>query len=245
MILQCIVIDDEPMARSGLEEYIQDVDFLQLKASFGNPLKAIDCIRQQAVDLLFLDIQMPRMTGLEFLKILSPAPMVVITTAYPQYAVEGFERDAIDYLLKPFSFDRFLKAALKARYLKEKATTVAPELPQAAEPDYFFIKSNNRLIRLPLNDILFAEALQNYTAIYTGTQKYLTYLTLQSLDAFLPPGRFIKTHKSFIVAIDKIDSIEGNTIYLGHHTVPISRSEKDTVMQLLLQNRLLKRPGRS
>ncbi len=240
MILQCVIIDDEPIARKGLKEYIQDVDFLQLSAEFDNPLKAIDTISRQQADLLFLDIQMPRLNGIDFLKVLSPAPMVIFTTAYPQYAVEGFELNAVDYLLKPFSFERFLKAAMKARQARETGQTPVIT-PPVANPDYFFIKSDSKLVRIAFADILFVEALQNYTAIHTSGKKFITYLTFQSIEAYLPAGRFIRTHKSFIVAADKIESIEGNTICIGQHHIPVSRSEKETVLQQVLQNRLLKR----
>lgn len=248
MILRCVIIDDEPMARKGLKEYIQDLEFLELAGEFDNPLKAIDCILQQQADLIFLDIQMPKMTGVEFLKTLSYTPMTIFTTAYPQYAVEGFELNAVDYLVKPFSFDRFCKAVMKAKKMKE--TSLSPE-PQASPAqgwaaaagpsDYFFIKSDNKLVKVCFDDILFVEALQNYIAVHTTAKKYITYLTFHGIEAYLPPTRFIRTHKSFIVAADKIESIEGNDIRIGIHHVPISRTERDAVFRQLLQNRLPKR----
>ncbi|WP_315822976.1 LytTR family DNA-binding domain-containing protein [Paraflavitalea speifideaquila] len=240
MTLQCIIIDDEPLARTGLKEYIQDVEFLQLAGEFDTPMKAIDLLMQQKIDLIFLDIQMPRMTGLEFLKTLTKPPLVIFTTAYPQYAVEGFELNAIDYLLKPFSFERFLKAAIRAKSLCEPATTVIAT-GAGTEPDYFFIKSDNKLIKVKYEEILFIEALQNYVAVHTTDKKYITYLTFRSIEEYLPAGRFVRTHKSFIVAAAKVESIEGNDIRIGQHHIPISRTERETVLQQLLQNRLLKR----
>ena len=240
MILSCIIIDDEPLARKGLKEYIQDVDFLQLAGEFDNPMKAIDLLMQQKIDLVFLDIQMPRMTGLEFLKTLQQPPLVIFTTAYPQYAVEGFELNAIDYLLKPFPFERFLKAVMKARSLRETGGMPAAT-GTAAEPDYFFIKSDNKLIKIRYDEILFVEALQNYVAVHTTDKKYITYLTFKSIEEYLPAGHFVRTHKSFIVAAAKVESIEGNDIKIGQHHIPISRTERETVLQQLLQNRLLKR----
>lgn len=240
MTLQCIIIDDEPLARTGLKEYIQDAGFLQLAGTFDNPMKAIDLLMQQKVDLIFLDIQMPRMTGLEFLKTLTQPPMVIFTTAYPQYAVDGFEMNAIDYLLKPFSFERFMKAAIKAKALREPAAhSIAPGA--GAEPDYFFIKSDNKLIKIRYDEILFVEALQNYVAVHTTEKKYITYLTFRSIEEYLPAGRFVRTHKSFIVAAGKVESIEGNDIHIGQHHIPISRTEREAVLRQLLQNRLLKR----
>lgn len=239
MILQCIIIDDEPLARTGLREYMQDVEFLQLAGEFDNPMKAIDTLMQQKIDLIFLDIQMPRMTGLEFLKSLAQPPLVIFTTAYPQYAVEGFELNAIDYLLKPFSFERFWKAVIKAKSLRESSGQ--PTAAAGAEPDYFFIKSDNKLIKIRYDEILFVEALQNYVAVHTTEKKYITYLTFRSIGEYLPAGRFVRTHKSFIVAAARVESIEGNDIRIGQHHVPISRTEREAVLQQLLRNRLLKR----
>jgi DNA-binding LytR/AlgR family response regulator len=240
MTIRCVIIDDEPIARKGLQEYIQDVDFLQLAGEFDNPLKATDTLMREKIDLLFLDIQMPKMTGMEFLKTLAHPPMVIFTTAYPQYAIEGFELNAIDYLLKPFSFERFWKSVLKARSMKESqvqpAATGAP-----AEPDYFFIKSDNKLVKILYDEILYVEALQNYVAVHTLNKKYITYLTFRSIEEHLPSGRFIRTHKSFIVAANKVESIEGNDITIGAHHIPISRTEREHVLQQLLQNKLLKR----
>lgn len=233
-----MIIDDEPIARKGLKEYIQDASFLQLAGEFDNPLKAADMLVRENIDLLFLDIQMPRMTCMEFLKTLAHPPMVIFTTAYPQYAVEGFEWNAIDYLLKPFSFERFWKAVSKARRMQEAITQ--PALAAEA-PDYFFIKTDNKLVKVLYDDILFVEALQNYVAVYTTGKKYITYLTFHSIESHLPAARFIRTHKSYIVAASKVECIEGNDITIGTHHVPISRTERETVLQQLIQNRLLRR----
>lgn len=236
-MLKCLIIDDEPLARKGLKEYLDDVDFVQLLGEFDNPVKAMDMMMKEKVDLIFLDIQMPKMTGLEFLKSLPHPPLVIFTTAYPQYAVEGFELSAVDYLLKPFSFDRFWKAVLKARARKEnpQATSVP------AEEDFFYIKSDNKLVKINYADVQFVEALQNYVAIHTDQKKYITYLTFHSIEEYLPSNRFVKTHKSYIVAMHKVESIEGNEILIGKHRIPISRTEKEAVLEKLVQNRLLKR----
>jgi len=238
-MLNCIIIDDEPLARKGLKEYIQDVDFLHLSAEFDNPLKAMDVLLQGKVDLVFLDIQMPKMTGMEFLKTIVHPPLVIFTTAYPQYAVDGFEMNAVDYLLKPFSFDRFWKAVLKARAQME-SNAKSPGGAQA-EPDFFYIKSDNKLVKIDYDSVLFVEALQNYVAIYTTDKKFITYLTFHSVEEHLPASRFVRTHKSYIVAMNKVESIEGNEIKIGQHHIPISRTEKESVLEKLLQNKLLKR----
>ncbi|MGZ8557339.1 MAG: LytR/AlgR family response regulator transcription factor [Chitinophagaceae bacterium] len=240
MMLNCIIIDDEPLARKGLKEYINDIDFLNLAGEFDNPLKAMELISRAEVHLLFLDIQMPKITGIDFFKTLPNAPPVIFTTAYPQYALEGFELNALDYLVKPISFDRFFKAVLKAKEyyeVREKNTADAA----TSSHGYFFIKAENKLVKIFLDDILFAEALQNYVVIHTKDKKYLTYLTFKSVEEYLPADRFIKTHKSFIISAGKTESIEGNNIRIGSHDIPISRNLKEEVMEKLLKGKFLKR----
>lgn len=240
MKINCIVIDDEPLARKGLKEYIADVDFLNLIGEFDSPLKAADLISRGEVQLLFLDIQMPKITGLEFFRTLQNPPPVIFTTAYPQYALDGFEMNALDYLVKPISFDRFLKAALRSKEFYEVREKNQPGTSGPAA-DYFFIKADNKLVKLMYDDILFAEAMQNYVVIHTKDKKYMTYLTFKSVEDYLPFDKFIKTHKSYIISAARIESIEGNDIRIGPHHVPISRNLKDEVMDKLLKGKFLKR----
>ena len=238
--ISCIIIDDEPLARKGLKEYISDVEFLHLEGDFSDPLKAMQLIEEGKVQLIFLDIQMPRITGLEFFKSLREAPPVIFTTAYPQFALDGFDLNALDYLVKPISFERFLKAVMKAKeYYEVRRKNQATAGEQKEE--YFFIKADNKLVRIFYNDVLFVEALQNYVSIQTNDRKYITYLTFKSIEEYLPADRFIKTHKSFIVSAARIDQIEGNDIRLGNYHVPISRSAREEVMEKLLKGRFLKR----
>ncbi len=240
-MIRCLIIDDEPLARKGLKEYIQEVDFLQLTGEFDNPLKATDALLKQPVDLIFLDIQMPKITGTDFMRSLQHPPLVIFTTAYPDYALDGFELNAVDYLLKPFSFDRFLKAAMKVKLLLEKANAPAAEPVMEKGDDHFFIKADNKLVKIRFAEILFAEALQNYVAIHTATKKYISYLTFKGLAESLPAEQFVQTHKSFIVSLSHIESIEGNEIIIGQHHIPISRNLKDEVMAKVLGNKFLKR----
>jgi DNA-binding LytR/AlgR family response regulator len=239
MKINCIVVDDEPLARRGLKEYIHDVDFLNLVGEFDNAVKATDILSKENVQLLFLDIQMPKITGLDFFRSLKQAPPVIFTTAYPQYALEGFDVNALDYLVKPISFERFLKAALKAKEYYE--IRKENETNTTDNEEYFFVKADNKLVKIFYSEILFVEALQNYVTIHTATKKYITYLTFRSVEEYLPPGAFIKTHKSYIVSASKIDSIEGNDIRIKEFHVPISRNEKEMVMERLLKGKFLKR----
>ncbi len=239
-MINCVIIDDEPLARKGLKEYIADVDFLQLTGEFDNPVKAAGIINSGEVQLLFLDIHMPKITGLDFVQTLQPVPPVIFTTAFPQYALDGFDLNALDYLVKPISFERFLKAVLKAKEYYEIRQQFNKEAGGQAT-DYFFIKADNKLVKIFLNEVLFVEALQNYVTIHTPEKKYITYLTFKSVEEYLPSDRFIKTHKSFIISAKKVDSIEGNDIRIGAHHVPISRNLKDEVMEKLLHGKFLKR----
>lgn len=233
MTIRCIIIDDEPLARKGLKEYIADVPFLELVAECDSPLKAAAVLQTQPVHLLFLDVQMPRMTGIEFLRTLPQPPLVIFTTAHPDYAVESFELNALDYLLKPVSFERFMKAVMKARaYL---------DVHDKKDAGYFFIKCDNKLEKINYQDVLFVEALQNYVAVHTLHRKFTTYLTFKGVEEYLPPERFLKVHKSFIVAMEKIDSIDGNELVIGQHHIPISRNLKDEVMEKILNKRYLRR----
>ena len=240
MKLNCLIIDDEPLARKGIKEYIEDVDFLSLAGEFDSPLKAMDVVSSGKVQLIFLDIQMPKITGLQFFKSLQQAPPVIFTTAYPQYALDGFELNALDYLVKPISFDRFLKAALKAKEYYELRGQNKPAESTGAS-DYLFIKVDGKLVKVLYDDILFVEAVQNYVTIHTKEKKLMTYLTFHSIEEFLPSSLFIKTHKSYLVALSKIESIDGNIIQIGNHPIPISRNLKEEVMEKLMNNRFLKR----
>ncbi|HEX6332752.1 MAG TPA: LytTR family DNA-binding domain-containing protein [Flavisolibacter sp.] len=240
MIINCIVVDDEPLARQGLAEYISEVPFLHLEGSFGNAMDAGNLLQEDRQQLLFLDIQMPRMSGLDFLRSLSHQPPVIFTTAYPEYALEGFELNALDYLVKPVSFERFYKSALRAReYFELRSRNV--QLQQAMDAGYFFIKADNRLVRISFDEILYVEAVQNYVNIHTAARKFMTYLTFKSVEDFLPPALFVKIHKSYIVSVPKVESIEGNEVIIRGQRLPVSRGLKDEAMARILNDRFLRR----
>ena len=247
MKINCLIIDDEPFARQGMEEYINDISFLNIVGKCENALKAHEALTVGNVDLMFLDIQMPRLTGLDFLKNLKNPPMTILTTAYPQYALESFALDVLDYLVKPIPFDRFLKAVNKAKELfdlKNKAQNepiVQNMLISAenTEGGYFFVKNENKYEKIFFDDILYVEALQNYVTIHCKKERITTYLTFKAIEEYLPVDQFLKVQKSFIVSLPKIDSIEGSEIRIGAHRVPISRQFKDAVLEKILKGKLL------
>jgi DNA-binding LytR/AlgR family response regulator len=238
MKLVCLIIDDEPLARKGLKEYIDDVEFLSLAGEYDSPMKAAEKLSSGNIQLIFLDIQMPKITGLQFFKSLQHPPPVIFTTAYPQYALDGFELNALDYLVKPISFNRFFQASLKAKEYYELRSQNKGEETKA---DYLFIKVDGKLVKVLYEDILFVEAVQNYVTIHTKDKKHLTYLTFHSIEEFLPSDLFIKTHKSYLISLSKIESIDGNCIQIGQHAIPISRTLKEEVMGRVMNNRFLRR----
>lgn len=239
MKLNCLIIDDEPLARKGLEEYVTEVEFLHLAGKCENAVKASALLHDGKIDLLLLDIQMPKLSGIEFLKTLKNPPMVIFTTAYSEYALEGYSLDIIDYLVKPIPFERFLKAVQKANdffVLKQKA-----EVNPQTQPDYFFIKCDHKFEKVNYSDVLYVEAMQNYCIIHTVERKMITYITFSGLESQLPTDRFLKVHKSFLVSLNKIKAVESNEILIGSARIPISRNLKDEVMQKIMGDNLFKR----
>ncbi len=234
--LSCIIVDDEPVARKILHEFVDHVPFMDLQGKFENATKAEAFLKNNAVDIIFLDIEMPKVSGLQFLQKMNIESMVILTTAFPQYALEGYELDIIDYLLKPFAFNRFLKAVQKAKDYHEMKTRTIGALPSS----YIFIKSDKRIEKIELNDLLYAESVGNYVCVYTECKKIIAYLTMKSLESQLPPDEFIKIHQSYLVNCSKIDAIEGNEIKIGGKSLPMSRNYRDLVMKIVHQ-RLLKR----
>lgn len=236
--IRSIIIDDEPLARKGLREYISETDFLEFSGEFASAPAAAGMVSNGDVDLMFLDIQMPRMTGLEFIHTLREPPPVIFTTAFPEHALEGFEVNALDYLVKPVSFERFLRAALKAREYHE----IRESNRGHGETDHFFIKADQRLVKIRYDEILFAEAMQNYVTIHLADgKKYITYLTFRAVEDYLPGELFVRVHKSYIVSLGRIDSIEGTDIRIGKHQIPISRGLREEVLERILRGRTLRR----
>ncbi len=233
MKIRCVITDDEPIARKGLAGYIEKIDFLELAGVCEDAIQLNTLLKQQSVDLLFLDIEMPYISGIEFLQNQQHPPKVIFTTAYEQYAIRGYELDILDYLMKPVPFERFLKAANKAWNFFQAR--------QAPADNYMFVKTDSKLEKVHFDEILFVEAMENYAGIYTGEKKLITHATLKSIQEKLPAGSFIQPHKSYLVNIDAINSIEGNLLHIGKYQVPISKYQKEEVMEKIVNNKLLKK----
>lgn len=229
MILQCIVADDEPIARVGMRRLVAQVPFLHLAGIAKDTTEIGQFLAQQPVQLLFLDIQMPGTNGIDFLKTLPNPPKVIFTTAYPQYAIEGYDLDVLDYLLKPITLPRFLKAANRALdHFRQHPSPAAPP-----PPDHLFVKTNRQLVKLSFDEILFVEARLNYVILHTVRQPVITYASIKSMQETLPAGRFCKIHKSYIVAIDQINGVQGHEVIVGTHRLPLSRNHKEALLHLL------------
>lgn len=230
MKLKCIAIDDEPLALEIIVDYISKVPFLELVKSFDNAIDSIDFIKNNQVDLMFLDIQMESLTGIQLVQALSKKPEVIFTTAHPDYAVAGFDLDAADYLLKPISFERFVKAVDKVynklRPNPESRSYSEVTISNPAEK-YFFVKTENRLQKVFFNDILYIEGQGDYLRIITNDVKIMTLQNFKTLESILPAGNFIRVHKSYMVSINKIDSVSRNRISIGKTVIPVSDSYKN------------------
>ena len=240
MKLKCVIIDDEPIARKLIEEFVSDVDFLELVGQAENPARAMKLLNENQVDVIFLDINMPVINGINFLKSSKNAASIIMTTAYAEYAVEAFELDVLDYLVKPIPFERFLKACNKAKEVYDNKQLLANTSHQPAN-DHFFIKCENQIEKVFYDDLLYAESLMNYVILYTTTRKMIVYITLKSLEEQLPESLFIKVHKSFIVNRSKIKSIEGNMINMGTGKITISQNLREKVMKEILKDKMIKR----
>lgn len=240
LILNCLIIEDEKPASDLIRDYIASIPGLKLIGVCEDVMSASQILNEQKVDLLFLDINLPKINGMDFLKTLNKKCEVIITSAYHNYAIQGYDLDVADYLLKPVSFDRFLKAVNKVMALKkgEHLSGINEE-----DNDYFFVKSDNKYEKIELADILYVEGLQNYINIHCTNKKVITYSSLKSIESYLPEKQFLRVQKSFIVAVSKIDRIAGDDIVIGKTVISISRNLKDEVLNSILKNRLFRHNG--
>ncbi|REA62184.1 DNA-binding response regulator [Dyadobacter luteus] len=238
--LKCIAVDDEPLALGLVASFVEKTPFLELTGKFSSAVEALDFIHKQAVDLIFLDIQMPDLTGIELARVIekagSSAPRIIFTTAFNQYALDGFKVDALDYLLKPFNYEEFLKASTKAKAYVELVRK-ASQNPATAETkdEYLFLKVEYQLVRIAYDDILYMEGLKDYVKVHLKSdQKPILSLTsLKHLEEKLPPARFMRIHRSFIVNLDQIGAVTRNSIQIGQTTIPVSDQYKESFNQFL------------
>ncbi len=243
-MIRCLVVDDEPLALNILEDYIAKVPFLELIKATTNPIEALTMVQDGNIDLVFLDVQMPELTGIQFLKIANGKAKVILTTAYSQYALEGYELDVVDYLLKPIAFDRFFKAAQKAQSIIKPATAPAAPVAQPVQQqvqqqqqdfmnDFIFVKSEYKIQKVYLHQILYIEGLKDYISIFTPTERIITLQNMKKMEDTLPEKHFIRVHKSYIVALNKIDSIERSRIFIGDKVIPVGDTYRDNFFKVV------------
>ncbi|MBO6525260.1 MAG: response regulator transcription factor [Balneolaceae bacterium] len=226
MIIKCIIIDDEPVALNIIERYLKRIEGFEVVGKFIDALEATNILKKERIDLIFLDIEMPKLDGLSFLKTLKNPPNVIITTAYRKYAIEGFELNVIDYLLKPISFERFLKAVNKVSFSNEYSE-------QKIEADYIYLRADNKMIQIPFDDINYIQSLSNYVRIFRDGRSIISYQKLSHLEKALPSSRFIRVHRSFIVPIKKIQSYTGAHVEVNGEEIPIGGHYKEHVVSTL------------
>ena len=238
-MIRCLAIDDEVYATKMIADYITKVPYLELVGTTNNAIDGLSRVQMGNIDLVFLDIRMPELTGIQFLKLCGNKCKFILTTAYAEYALEGFEHDVIDYLVKPIAFDRFLKATQKAYAIFNATAGQAIHLPQSPAPidraDYLFIKgdSKNKLLKIDHDDILYIEGLKNYVSIFMVSQRIVTYQTLRELEMQLPQPPFYRIHKSYIVPVNKVRMIEGHVLYIGDQALPIGNTYREGFLNLI------------
>lgn len=242
MKYNCLIVDDEPLARSLLSDYVQKVPELNLVQTLASPLQVMDVLRSHEIDIMFLDVQMPDLTGIALLKVLQKKPLIVLTTAYSEYALEGYELDVADYLLKPITFERFLKTVNKVtqRLSERSSPTAAPAHKPNVESKqpFVFVKDGTKLIKLRIDDILYVEGLKDYVTIHTKTQKVVSLQRLKSLEEELPADKFIRVHNSFIVAFQAIDVIHKNDVQVGATMIPVGETYKKSFREFIDRNKI-------
>jgi len=231
-MLKFIIVDDEPLAHEIIEEFCSMIPHIELKNHCYNAMEAMQYLNNNQVDFMFLDINMPKLKGLDFLKTLSKPPKTIITTAYKEYALEGYELNVVDYLLKPFGFDRLVKAINKVLEI-DNSKTIIKEVPSANDKSRFFVKGDKKHHQIALNDLLFIEAYGNYTKLFLKEEMIISHEKISHYEEILGVSQFLRVHKSFIVRIDKIKLVEGNRILIDEHKIPIGQTYKRNVNELL------------
>ncbi len=234
MSVRCIIVDDEPLAIEILESYVAKVEQMQLISTFRNAVSAFTFLQQHSVDLIFLDIQMPKLSGIDFLKTLKHPPKVIFTTAFRDYALQGFELEIVDYLLKPIPFDRILKAVAKVLH---QPAAVSTSSKQDVVPDnYVYFKVDKKMIKTKMGDVLYIESVKDYVKVKTPEREIVTQQKISYLEESLPREQFLRIHRSFIVNLEKIDAYSATDVEIGKHSIPIGRNYKNDVMKILAKN---------
>ncbi len=236
--LRCLVVDDEPIARGGIVDHVDKVDFLAVAGACGSAMEAVEFLRQNPVDLMFLDVNMPYLTGLEMLETIEKPPLTILTTAYSEYALEGYRLQVVDYLLKPITFQRFYQAALKAQQTFQEREALQNGGPESESP-FLYIKQDNGFQKIVRQDILFVESMENYVKFILSDRQLVAHQTMTSIEEMLPKDAFFRIHKSFLVNIHHIDMVSGGRIFIGKHELPLSRQRKDDLMQSVVYKNLI------
>ena len=236
--MNCIIVDDEPLARKGLRRYLEQLDFIDEILECRNAMELEMHLKKKDWDLIFLDIAMPLISGIDFLRERKIKPFVIITSAYQEYALESYQLDVTDYLVKPFSFERFLQAVQKVHYFHKLKSNYQENIERETG-SYIYVKSDKRLQKIMLNDILYAESMQNYTRIYTRKEKILSLILLKKFIESLPANRFVRIHKSYVVALDKIEAIDPKKVVVNGQELNIGKAYKEALMKKINQNRII------
>ncbi|RPD38743.1 LytR/AlgR family response regulator transcription factor [Chitinophaga barathri] len=236
--IRCIAIDDELLALDVMEDYIRKIPFLELCGTYQHVLEALPAIERGEVELVFLDIQMPQLTGLQFMRLIHGKARAILTTAYSQYAVDSYEHEAIDYLMKPIAFDRFYKSAQKALALIRPQQSEFPQEKAPTEiPPFIFVKTDSKMVKVMLSEIRYVEGLKDYVAIHTLTDTIITLQNMKRMESILPLPHFARVHKSYLVALEKIDSIERNRLFVGPDVIPVGDTYREAFFQLIEHGR--------
>jgi two-component system, LytTR family, response regulator len=235
MTINCLIVDDEPPARDVLRRYVEELPILKLCGECANAIQALGFLQQQSIDLIFLDIRMPQLNGIDFLKTLKHPPKIIFTTAYSEYALEGYELDVVDYLMKPIRFDRFLKAVNKAFPVNDLKQTFSEPLLQHDKGigAFVYFRADRKMVKVLLNDILYIESMKDYVKVFTNSNTLITKQSISSVETMLPEKKFVRTHRSYIVSIDKIKSFTNEVLEIGKVEIPIGKLYRNSVLRLL------------
>ena len=232
--LKCVIVDDEPPAREIIQRYVEALPMLELVGNFGNALQAMAFLQQHSTDLIFLDIRMPQLNGNDFLKTVKNPPPVIFTTAHAEYALEGYELDEIDYLLKPIQFDRFIKAVNKAFVFKgQHAVETRPVVEPAKQDNFVYFRADRKMIKVMLRDILYIESMKDYVKVFTDNEVIVTKQSMNAVEAMLPENQFVRTHRSYIVSLSKVRSYTHELIEIEKEEIPIGKLYRNEVLKML------------